>query len=53
MNRHSKNKLLVLNELVNANQSYQMNEYMEKLVSPKNELPSSDRSQDVNERYKN
>lgn len=53
MNRHSKNKLLVLNELVNGNRLYRMNEYMEKLVSSKNELPSSDQSQDVNERYKN
>lgn len=38
MNRHSKNKLLVLNELVNANRLYQINEYMGKLVSSKNEL---------------
>ena len=53
MNRHSKNKLLVLNELVNANRLYQINEYMEKLVLFKNELPSSNQSQDVNERYKN
>ena len=35
MNRHSKNKLLVLNESVNGNQLYQINEYMEReLFSP-------------------
>lgn len=53
MNRHSKNRLLVLNELVDASRLYRINEYMEKVVSSKNELSSSNQSQDVTERYKN
>lgn len=53
MNRHSKNRLLVLNELVDASRLYRINEYMEKVVSFKNELSSSNQSQDVTERYKN